>query len=146
MSKRKWDSFRFIDLFAGIGGIRLGFESVSGKCVFSSEWDKQAITTYEANFNEKPTGDITQISACDIPDFDILLAGFPCQPFSIIGGKEGFNHKAQGNLFFDIERILAAKKPSAFMLENVRNLTAHDNGNTFRVITKRLKALGYNVH
>jgi len=146
MPSKKWDSFHFIDLFAGIGGIRLGFESVGGKCVFSSEWDEQAVKTYSANFGEAPAGDITQINADDIPKFDILLAGFPCQPFSIIGDKEGFNHETQGTLFFDIERILSEKMPPAFMLENVRNLTAHDNGNTFRVIVKRLKALGYNVH
>ena len=146
LPSKRWDSFRFIDLFAGIGGIRLGFESVGGKCVFSSEWDEQAVKTYTANFGEVPAGDITKINAHDIPDFDILLAGFPCQPFSIIGDKEGFNHETQGTLFFDIERILIEKMPSAFMLENVRNLTAHDGGNTFRVIVKRLKALGYNVH
>jgi len=145
-TSEKWDSFRFVDLFAGIGGIRLGFESVGGKCVFSSEWDKQAAKTYAANFGEIPDGDITKIAAADIPDFDILLGGFPCQPFSIIGDKEGFNHETQGTLFFDIERILTEKKPSAFMLENVRNLTAHDNGNTFKVILKHLRSLGYYVH
>lgn len=141
-----WDSFRFIDLFAGIGGIRLGFESVGGKCVFSSEWDEQAGKTYVANFGETPAGDITKIDANAIPDFDILLGGFPCQPFSIIGDKEGFNHETQGTLFFDIERILKEKKPLAFMLENVRNLTAHDKGKTFQVILKHLKMLGYHVH
>ncbi|MCL2049506.1 MAG: DNA (cytosine-5-)-methyltransferase [Defluviitaleaceae bacterium] len=142
----KWDSFRFIDLFAGIGGIRLGFEGVGGKCVFSSEWDEQAAKTYSANFGEMPHGDITKIKAKDIPAFDILLAGFPCQPFSIIGDREGFGHETQGTLFFDIERILKEKIPPAFMLENVRNLTAHDNGNTFKVIVSRLESLGYNVH
>lgn len=146
MPSKRWDSFRFIDLFAGIGGIRLGFESVGGKCVFSSEWDEAASKTYEANFGEKPAGDITKIPAHEIPDFDILLGGFPCQPFSIIGDKEGFNHETQGTLFFDIERILREKKPSAFMLENVRNLTVHDKGNTFQVILRHLKSLGYNVH
>ena len=145
-SPHKWDSFRFVDLFAGIGGIRLGFESVGGECVFSSEWDEQAAKTYEANFGEKPSGDITKIDANEIPDFDILLGGFPCQPFSIIGDKEGFDHETQGTLFFDIERILMEKMPPAFLLENVRNLTAHDNGNTFRIILKRLKSLGYYVH
>lgn len=143
---KKWDTFKFIDLFAGIGGIRLGFESVGGKCVFSSEWDEQAAKTYEANFGELPSGDITKIEAKDIPDFDILLGGFPCQPFSIIGDKEGFKHETQGTLFFDIERILKEKRPPAFMLENVRNLTAHDKGNTFRVIINRLNLLGYHVH
>lgn len=141
-----WNSFRFIDLFAGIGGIRLGFESVGGECVFSSEWDKDACTTYYANFGDMPAGDITKISASDIPDFDILLGGFPCQPFSIIGDKAGFNHQTQGTLFFDIERILKEKNPPAFMLENVRNLTAHDNGKTFSVIISHLEALGYNVY
>lgn len=139
-------SFKFIDLFAGIGGIRLGFESVGGKCVFSSEWDQDAVKTYEANFGEKPFGDITKISPKDIPDFDILLGGFPCQPFSIIGAKEGFNHETQGTLFFNIEEILKEKHPKAFMLENVRNLTAHDHGRTFRIITEHLTNAGYHVH
>ena len=141
-----WDSFRFIDLFAGIGGIRLGFESVGGHCVFSSEFDKDACATYEANFSEHPSGDITKIDATDIPDSDILLGGFPCQAFSIIGKKEGFANETCGTLFFDIERILSVKRPPAFMLENVRNLTAHDNGNTFKTIKKHLEALGYNVY
>lgn len=141
-----WESFRFIDLFAGIGGIRLGFEHVGGHCVFSSEFDKDACTTYEANFGEHPSGDITKIDAKDIPDFDILLGGFPCQSFSIIGKKEGFANETCGTLFFDIERILKEKKPPAFMLENVRNLTAHDGGNTFRTIKEHLEALGYHVY
>lgn len=141
-----WDTFKFIDLFAGIGGIRLGFESVGGRCVFSSEWDSAACKTYEANFGEKPEGDITKIASDEIPDFDILLAGFPCQPFSIIGAKEGFNHETQGTLFFEIERILRDKQPPAFMLENVRNLTAHDKGRTFKIILEHLEALGYHVH
>lgn len=139
-------AFTFIDLFAGIGGIRLGFESVGGKCVFSSEFDKDACKTYEANFFEYPNGDITKIPASSIPDFDILLAGFPCQAFSIIGKKEGFNNETCGTLFFEIERILKEKKPKAFMLENVRNLTAHDHGNTFRIIRSHLEALGYTVY
>ena len=141
-----WDSFRFIDLFAGIGGIRLGFESVGGHCVFSSEFDEAACVTYEANFGEHPAGDITKIDAEDIPDFDILLGGFPCQAFSIIGKKEGFANETCGTLFFDIERILKEKKPPAFMLENVRNLVAHDGGNTFKIIKEHLEALGYNVY
>lgn len=141
-----WTNFSFIDLFAGIGGIRLGFESVGGKCVFSSEWDKDACKTYEANFGEYPSGDITKIEAKDIPDFDVLLGGFPCQAFSIIGKKEGFYNETCGTLFFDIERILKEKKPKAFMLENVRNLTAHDGGNTFKVIRSHLEALGYTVY
>ncbi len=141
-----WDSFRFIDLFAGIGGIRLGFESVGGRCVFSSEFDEDACKTYEANFGEHPSGDITKISASDIPDFDILLGGFPCQAFSIIGKKEGFANETCGTLFFEIERILSEKRPPAFMLENVRNLTAHDGGKTFKVIKNHLETLGYFVY
>lgn len=141
-----WNDFRFIDLFAGIGGIRLGFESVGGHCVFSSEFDEDACKTYEANFGEHPSGDITKIDAKDIPDFDILLGGFPCQAFSIIGKKEGFANETCGTLFFDIERILKEKQPPAFMLENVRNLTAHDNGKTFVVIREHLEKLGYHVY
>lgn len=141
-----WNHFTFIDLFAGIGGIRLGFESVGGECVFSSEFDEDACKTYEANFGEHPSGDITKIDAKDIPDFDVLLGGFPCQAFSIIGKKEGFANETCGTLFFDIERILKEKRPKAFMLENVRNLTAHDKGNTFRVIREHLEALGYRVY
>lgn len=138
--------FTFIDLFAGIGGIRLGYQSLGGKCVFSSEWDKDAAKTYFSNFGEMPFGDIQKIEPTDIPDFDVLLAGFPCQPFSIIGDKEGFKHETQGTLFFNIEKILLAKKPKAFMLENVRNLTAHDNGRTFKVILSHLREAGYDVH
>lgn len=141
-----WNNFSFIDLFAGIGGIRLGFESVGGHCVFSSEFDESACKTYEANFGEHPSGDITKIAAKDIPDFDVLLGGFPCQAFSIIGKKEGFENETCGTLFFEIERILKEKKPKAFMLENVRNLTAHDKGNTFKVIRTHLEALGYTVY
>lgn len=142
----KKGKFTFIDLFAGIGGIRLGFQSNGGRCVFSSEWDKDAAKTYYYNFGERPFGDIQKIDPNDIPDFDVLLAGFPCQPFSIIGDKEGFNHETQGTLFFNIEKILLAKKPKAFMLENVRNLTAHDKGRTFKVILSHLRNAGYDVH
>lgn len=138
--------FTFIDLFAGIGGIRLGFEAAGGKCVFSSEFDEDACTTYKANFGEYPFGDITKIEAAKIPDFEVLLAGFPCQAFSIIGKKEGFKDETRGTLFFEIERILKAKKPRAFMLENVRNLVAHDKGKTFKVIMSHLEALGYTVY
>ena len=141
-----WDNFTFIDLFAGIGGIRMGFEYMGGKCVFSSEFDEAACKTYEANFGEHPSGDITKIEAKDIPDFDILLGGFPCQAFSIIGKKEGFANETCGTLFFEIERILLEKRPKAFMLENVRNLVAHDKGNTFRVIRTHLEAMGYSVY
>ena len=124
----------------------MGFESAGGECVFSSEIDEDACKTYEANFNEHPSGDITKIAAEEIPAFDILLGGFPCQAFSIIGKKEGFENETSGTLFFEIERILKAKLPPAFMLENVRNLTAHDRGRTFRVIIEHLQRLGYNVH
>jgi DNA (cytosine-5)-methyltransferase 1 len=138
--------FRFIDLFAGIGGTRLAFEAVGGDCVFSSEWDKDAQKTYAANFGETPHGDITQIKASDIPDFDVLLAGFPCQPFSSIGQRQGFKHKTQGTLFYDVLRILEGKRPAAFLLENVVGLVNHDGGNTFAVILQSLNELGYSVH
>jgi DNA (cytosine-5)-methyltransferase 1 len=138
--------FRFIDLFAGIGGTRLAFEAVGGKCVFSSEWDKDAQKTYAANFNETPHGDITKIKAAEIPDFDVLLAGFPCQPFSSIGQRQGFKHKTQGTLFYDVLRILEEKRPTAFLLENVVGLVNHDGGNTFAVILQSLNELGYSVH
>lgn len=141
-----WNTFKFIDLFAGIGGIRLGFERVGGTCVFSSEWDEDACKTYTANFSEHPAGDITKISAADIPDFDILLGGFPCQAFSIIGKQEGFADETRGTLFFEIERILKSKQPPAFMLENVRNLVAHDKGRTLKVIIEHLEALEYHVY
>lgn len=137
--------FTFIDLFAGIGGIRLGFESLGGNCVFSSEWDTDAIETYKKNFGEIPEGDITKIPAKDIPDHDILLAGFPCQAFSIIGDGKGFSD-TRGTLFFDIERIIREKRPEAFLLENVKGLVSHDKKRTFRIIKKRLDELGYFVH
>jgi len=146
MIKMDWNNFKFIDLFAGIGGIRIGFESVGGKCVFSSEFDEDACKTYTANFGEHPSGDITKIESKNIPDFDILLGGFPCQSFSIIGKREGFANETCGTLFFEIERILKEKKPAAFMLENVRNLTAHDKGNTFKTIKEHLEKLGYTVY
>jgi DNA (cytosine-5)-methyltransferase 1 len=138
-------TFKFIDLFAGIGGIRLGFESVGGECVFSSEWDKAAQQTYMANFGEKPKGDITKIDPKTIPDHDILLGGFPCQAFSICGDQKGFSD-TRGSLFFNIEEILKEKKPYAFMLENVKNLKSHDKGRTFKIILKHLEDLGYVVH
>jgi DNA (cytosine-5)-methyltransferase 1 len=141
----------FIDLFAGIGGIRMAFEGLGAKCVFTSEWDRFSQITYEANFGEKPAGDITQIDPADIPDHDILTGGFPCQPFSIAGvskkkslGREhGFLDKTQGTLFFNVAKILEAKRPKAFLLENVKNLKSHDKGNTFRVIQETLTNLGY---
>lgn len=134
---------RFIDLFAGIGGIRKGFEDETTRCVFSSEWDKYAAKTYEANYHEKPYGDITKIKASDIPDHECLLAGFPCQPFSNIGRREGFAHKTQGTLFFDVLRILKEKQPKMFLLENVKGLLTNDHGNTFRVIIDSLEEVGY---
>ena len=143
---KKTMPFRFIDLFAGIGGTRLAFEAVGGECVFSSEWDKDAQKTYAANFGEVPHGDITKINASDIPNFDILLAGFPCQPFSSIGQRQGFKHQTQGTLFYDVVRILDEKRPAAFLLENVVGLLNHDGGNTFSVITNSLNELGYSVH
>jgi len=136
---------RFIDLFAGIGGIRIGLERAGGKCVFSSEWDSDAAKTYETYFGERPAGDITKIQNSEIPDHDILAGGFPCQAFSIIGGRKGFRD-TRGTLFFEIERIIRAKHPRAFLLENVRNLVSHDNGQTFKVILENLKTLGYHVY
>ncbi len=136
---------KFIDLFAGIGGMRIPFEEVGCQGVFSSEWDKDAATTYAANFGDSPFGDITKIDARDIPDHDILLAGFPCQAFSIIGKMNGFQD-TRGTLFFEIERILREKKPQAFVLENVRMLVGHQGGKTIKVILEHLAALGYHVH
>lgn len=150
----KKPKFKFIDLFAGIGGIRMAYQNLGGQCVFSSEWDSFAKKTYEANFGEVPFGDITQISETEIPDHDILLGGFPCQPFSIAGvskknalGREhGFLDKTQGTLFFDIARIIEHKRPKVFMLENVKNLVSHDKKKTFQVITETLGELGYKLH
>ena len=138
-------NYRFIDLFAGIGGMRLAFESTGATCVFSSEWDKYAQKTYEANFGEIPNGDITKIKASEIPKFDILLAGFPCQPFSSIGKREGFEHKTQGTLFYDVARIIDHHKPRAFLLENVSGLLTHDKGKTFKTIISTLHELGYEI-
>jgi DNA (cytosine-5)-methyltransferase 1 len=150
----KQPKFTFIDLFAGIGGIRLAYQNLGGKCVFTSEWNKFSKYTYEENFGEIPFGDITKINEKNIPDHDILLAGFPCQPFSIagvtkknaLGRAHGFLDETQGTLFFDIARILKSKRPPAFMLENVKNLVSHDKGNTFKIIYGTLTELGYNVH
>ncbi|MFI3242525.1 MAG: DNA cytosine methyltransferase [Alphaproteobacteria bacterium] len=134
--------FTFIDLFAGIGGIRLGMEKAGGKCVFTSEWDKHAQKTYFENFGDIPHGDITKINEQDIPKFDVLCAGFPCQPFSQAGFKKGFED-TRGTLFFDILRIMSYHKPKAFFLENVRHLENHDDGKTFQVVINSLKELGY---
>lgn len=136
--------FRFIDLFAGIGGIRLPFEELGGQCVFSSEIDKFAKTTYQAFYNDVPHGDITQIRPEDIPDFELLLAGFPCQPFSQAGLKKGFTD-TRGTMFFYIEEILRQKRPRAFLLENVKGLKGHDKGKTFQIICDSLERLGYSV-
>ncbi|MFZ2977251.1 MAG: DNA cytosine methyltransferase [Lactococcus raffinolactis] len=139
------DKLTFIDLFAGIGGIRQAFEDEQTKAVFSSEWDKFAAATYEANFGEKPFGDITQIKEEDIPKHDVLLAGFPCQPFSMIGKREGFSHATQGTLFFDVLRIIKYHQPKMFLLENVQGLLTIQNGETFRIIKEALKEAGYHV-
>ncbi len=136
---------RIIDLFAGIGGMRLGFERFGAKCVFSSEWDKSAQNMYEANFGERPFGDINDINPNEIPDHDFLLAGFPCQPFSISGKQLGFLD-TRGTLFFNIEAILSAKKPYGFLLENVKRLTTHNQGKTLALILERLQKLGYTVY
>ncbi len=155
-SDKKNDRFAFIDLFAGIGGLRKGFEVLDGKCVFTSEWNKYARETYLANYDCRHpiAGDITKIEAEDIPKHDLLLAGFPCQPFSIAGVSKrnslkkphGFHCEAQGTLFFDVARILDFHRPKAFLLENVKNLINHDKGNTFKIIHKTLtEELGYHV-
>ena len=137
--------FKFIDLFAGIGGIRMPFQNLGGECVFSSEIDKFATQTYEANYGDKPSGDITKIEANTIPDFDILLAGFPCQAFSIAGKREGFND-TRGTMFFEVERILKEKQPKCFLLENVKGLVNHNQGETFRTMIDVLEnKLGYKV-
>lgn len=150
------NDFTFIDLFAGIGGIRLGFESIGGKCVFTSEWNEWSKKTYISNFGEGEqfVGDIVPYDAKDIPNHDVLLAGFPCQPFSIagvskknsLGRPHGFECTTQGTLFFDVARIIAEKKPKAFLLENVKNLVSHNKGQTFSIILNTLeKELGYKV-
>jgi DNA (cytosine-5)-methyltransferase 1 len=148
--------FTFIDLFAGIGGLRRGFETIGGQCVFTSEWDKYSQQTYRANFkcDHDIAGDIREIAAADIPTHDVLLAGFPCQPFSIAGVSKknalnrphGFADETQGTLFYDVARIIAHHRPSSFLLENVKNLLSHDRGNTFRTIKKVLEEeLGYHI-
>jgi DNA (cytosine-5)-methyltransferase 1 len=147
--------FRFIDLFCGIGGFRIAFESAGCECVWSCDWDEQAQITYKANFGEKPQGDIHSIAVADIPRHDILCAGFPCQPFSIagvskklsLGRKHGFEDREQGNLFFEIVNIIEFHQPAAFVLENVKHLRNHDKGRTFQIIYNTLtSALGYQVY
>lgn len=153
---RPQGDFHFIDLFAGIGGLRKAFEDVGGACVFTSEWDSYAQKTYRENFSNhhELNGDITQVKAENVPDHDVLLAGFPCQPFSIagvskknaLGRAHGFKDETQGTLFFDVARIIEAKRPAAFLLENVKNLASHDKGRTFDVILRTLREeLGYHV-
>ena len=146
--------FTFIDLFAGIGGMRIALEAAGGSCVYSSEWNRFSAQTYEANFGDRPDGDITKVDAADIPDHDVLSAGLPCQPFSLagvskrrsLGVPDGFLDATQGTLFFDVARIINHKRPRAFLLENVKNLKSHDGGDTFRVIMDTLYGLGYDVH
>ena len=169
---QKESNFKFIDLFAGIGGIRRGFEEIGGECVFTSEWNKYAVQTYKANYYNDPkahtfNSDIREVTLSEthpelddtveayvdhnIPDHDVLLAGFPCQPFSLagvskknaLGRAHGFECKTQGTLFFDVARIIEVKQPAAFVLENVKNLKSHDKGNTFKVIAETLDELGY---
>lgn len=141
---KKYD-FTFIDLFAGIGGFHLALEELGGKCVFASEIDPEAIKTYEQNFGMTPAGDITKIAAEDIPPHDVLCAGFPCQPFSKAGKQKGFEDETKGTLFFHIERILQHHHTKYIILENVRNLVAHDNGNTWKTIYSHLKRIGYRL-
>lgn len=154
-TKNKFSTFSFIDLFAGIGGFRLAATSLGGECLFSSEWNRFSQQTYLANFGDIPFGDIRDIDEHTIPNHDILLAGFPCQPFSIagvtkynaLGGAHGFQHPTQGTLFFDIVKILQVKRPKAFILENVKNLQSHDKGKTFRVIQETITTeLGYHLY
>lgn len=140
------NSLKFIDLFAGIGGFRLAAEENGMECVFSSEIDEPAREVYKNNFDETPHGDITKVEAKEIPDFDVLFAGFPCQPFSYAGHLKGFLDEIQGTLFFDIVRILKEKKPSMFLLENVKGLKSHDKGKTLTTILEHLDQLGYHVH
>ena len=137
-------NYRFIDLFAGIGGIRIGFDKLNAKCVFASEWDKFSQITYQKNFHHTVAGDITKIDEKDIPEFDILLAGFPCQPFSNAGKKQGFDD-IRGTLFFDICRIISYHKPQVILLENVKGFKSHDKGRTYGVVRKNLEDLGYKI-
>ncbi len=153
MLSKRFLMINFIDLFAGIGGMRIAFEKNGGKCVYSCEWDRYCQKTYEANFGEVPVGDIKQVNEKDIPDHDILVAGFPCQPFSIagvskknsLGRHTGFLDKTQGTLFFDVVRIINEKRPRAFLLENVKNLKSHDKGRTWKIIMEALDDLEYEV-
>lgn len=138
--------YKFIDLFCGIGGFRIAFEHQGAKCVFSSDIDKFAQQTYFDNFGEIPTGDITKVKSEDIPSFDILAGGFPCQPFSYAGLCQGFEDETRGTLFFQICRILKSHKPKMFFLENVKGLVSHKQGQTLHIIEEQLKKLGYNIY
>lgn len=152
-TEQKESRFTFVDLFAGIGGMRIAFEQHGGDCVYSNEWNKYCQQTYFANFGEQPDGDITKVDARIIPKHDVLVAGFPCQPFSIagvskkqsLGLETGFEDKTQGTLFFDVCRIIKSKRPKAFMLENVKNLKSHDRGRTFQIIQECLEELDYEI-
>lgn len=138
------EGYTFIDLFAGLGGFRLAMESLGAKCVYSNEWDKDVREVYFKNFHDMPDDDITKVDEKTIPDHDILCGGFPCQPFSISGNKNGFND-TRGTLFFDVMRVVKAKQPKIIFLENVKNLVTHNNGRTFKVIYHELRSTGYNV-
>lgn len=139
-------SFTFADFFCGIGGFHQALASLGGNCVVASDWDKFARQTYEANYGIVPEGDITKLDAAGLPDFDVLCAGFPCQPFSRAGKEMGFQDETQGNLFFELVRIIEAKQPLVLFLENVKGLLSHDKGDTWRVIESTLKDQGYSVH
>lgn len=152
-ASRQKTQYTFIDLFAGIGGMHIAYSSAGARCVYANEWNKYSQQTYFSNFRIQPDDDITKVAASDVPDHDILVAGFPCQPFSIagvskkqsLGRATGFEDKTQGTLFFDVCRILKEKRPKAFMLENVKNLCSHDRGRTFRIIKESLAELNYAV-
>ena len=145
IKQQKLKNLKFIDLFAGLGGFRLALESCGAKCVYSNEWDKYAQKVYHMNFSEIPEGDITQVNAKDIPEHDILCAGFPCQAFSISGKQKGFED-SRGTLFFDVARIVKEKRPSIVFMENVRNFATHDNGNTLNVVRQTMIELGYDFY
>jgi len=145
IAEKKLTGIKFIDLFAGIGGFRLALESFGAECVYSSEWDRCAQETYYENYGEMPAGDITQTDETQIPDHDILCAGFPCQAFSISGNQRGFED-SRGTLFFDVARIVRTKHPKVVFMENVKNFARHDNGNTLRIVKKTMEELGYDFH
>ena len=142
IDKKQLTGYTFIDLFAGIGGFHLALESFGAQCVYASEWDKYAQDVYDVNLHMKPDGDITQVKASNIPDHDILCAGFPCQAFSISGKKLGFND-SRGTLFFDVARIVKEKKPKIVFMENVKNFASHDYGRTLDVVKSTMEELGY---